>query len=278
MIERHTCTTVALAGKVLYLVRRKVPSRPLIGARFFLSLGALAFILSGCGGSDGGGALLRGEGPPPGAVCSGANSSAARQAVYVAAQGIDGSGCGTTTASACKTLQQGIDNCSAPGCAVFVRHGLYPTGATIKLKGGVSVYGSCRFDGEPARNYRTVVDAKPAAGTPAVSAEGVNSPTAFDSIVVMGKDETAGGTASIAMAVSNSKGLTLTGSVLVAGQGGDGGPVSPATAAAAENGGAGDTRFFTPGGPGPGGRSCDAGGVEGRGGNGSAPAPSRLRY
>lgn len=256
---------IALAAKVP--CRGKALCRPLMGARSLLSLSAFAFFLSGCGGG--------GESPPleeqsPAAICSGANSSGARQAVYVAAQGADGSGCGTTTAIACKTLQQGIDNCSAPGCAVFVRHGLYPTSATIRLREGVSVYGGCRFDGEPDRRYRTVVDAKPAAGTPAVSADSVNSPTAFDRIVVMGKDETANGTASIAMAVSNSKGLSLTRSVLVAGSGGDGGPVSPATAATAQNGGAGDTNSFTAGGQGPGGPSCDPGGAAGRGGDGSA--------
>ena len=47
-------------------VRGKVPSRPLIGARFFLSLGAIAFILSGCGGGDG-------SGGPVGANFSGAD-------------------------------------------------------------------------------------------------------------------------------------------------------------------------------------------------------------
>lgn len=245
-----------------------------MGARSLLSLSALAFFLSGCGG---GGKSPPSEKQPPAAICSGANSSLARQAVYVAAQGTDGSGCGTSAALACKTLQQGIDNCSAPGCAVFVRHGLYPTGATIKLRDGVSVYGGCLFDGEADRRYRTVIDAKPAPGTPAVIADGVNSATAFDSIVVMGKEETAGGTASIAMAVSNSKGLTLTRLVLVAGHGGDGGSAGPATAPLAQNGGGGDTSFFTPpGGQGPGGASCAPDGVAGRGGDGSARRTNTL--
>lgn len=194
----------------------------------------------------------------------------AHQAVYVAAQGADVSGCGTTTALACKTLQQGIQNCSAAGCAVFVRHGLYPTRATIRLKEGVSVYGGCRFDGEPDRSYRTVVDAKPAANTPAVSADSVNSPTAFDSVVVMGKDETAIGTASVAMAVTNSKGLSLTRSVLVAGSGGNGGVgVVPAPAPRGQAGSTSSPVFFVPGGQGRGGPSCDAGGA-GAGGDGSA--------
>ena len=258
-------------GQGAVSVRTKLRCGPSVGLRFFLSLGAFAFILPGCGGGDDGGRPPLGAEPPPGAVCSGANSSAARQAVYVAARGVDGNACGTTTASACKTLQQGIDNCSAPGCAVFVRHGLYPSAATIKLRDGVSVYGGCRFDGEPDGKYRTIVDAKPAAGTPAVSADGVNSPTAFDSIVVMGKNETADGAASIVMAVSNSKGLALKRSVFVAGRGGDGGHgATPAVAASGQTGSSADIGAgFVPGGQGPGGPSCDAGGA-GAGGDGSA--------
>ena len=73
-----------------------------MGARSLLSLGALAFFLSGCGG---GGESQLLEVQQPVALCSGAISSAARQAVFVAAQGVEGSDCGTTTATACKTLQ-----------------------------------------------------------------------------------------------------------------------------------------------------------------------------
>ena len=189
------------------------------GARSVLPLLVCACVLSAC--NDDGDAPGEGTGAPKAAaVCGATDSSAAPQAVFVSATGSDDSGCGTSTASACKSLQQGIDNCAAPGCAVFVRHGLYATSATIKLRDGISVHGSCRFDGEADRQYRTVLNAAPAPGTPAVGADGVNRPTVFDGFVVIGKDETAGGSASIAMAVSNSKGLTLTRSVLVAGRGG----------------------------------------------------------
>lgn len=204
------------------------------------------------------------------ALCGAADSSQVPQAVFVSTTGSDDGGCGTSTSRACKSLQQGIAHCATPGCAVFVRHGLYATRATVRLRDGVSVHGSCRFDGEADRQYRTVIDAAPAPGTPAVAADGVNSPTVFDGIVIIGKDESTGGTASIAMAVSHSKGLTLTRSVLVAGRGGDGAPVDPPPAGSAQGGGGGDTSSYSPGGQGPGGPSCDAGGTAGRGGAGSA--------
>ena len=237
-------------------------------ARSVLSLLVCACVLSACNGD--------GDGPGPGAeepklaVCGAAVSSAVPQAVFVSTTGSDDSGCGTTTASACKSLQQGIDNCAAPGCAVFVRHGLYATSATINLRNGISVHGSCRFDGEADHQYRTVINAAPAPGTAAVGAAGVSSPTLFDGIVVIGKDETASGSASIAMAVSNSNGLTLKRSVLVAGRGGDGAPAGQPSAGAAQGGGQGDASSFTAGGEGSGGPSCDAGGIAGRGGDGSA--------
>ncbi len=158
----------------------------------------------------------------PAAVCAGADLSGLKSVVYVKADGADGSFCGATTGNACKTIQQGINNCAAAGCGVLVRHGLYPTTATITLRDAVSLYGSCLFDGETDRQYRTMVQAGPASGTPAISASGINTPITVSGLVVIGKDETANGTASIAMAVSDSKGLTLIRSVLVAGKGSDG--------------------------------------------------------
>ena len=213
-------------------------SRPMRGARSVLPLLVCACVLSACN-DDGDGARLGAEAPKAAALCGVADSSTVPQAVFVSTTGSDDSGCGTSTASACQSLQQGIDNCAAPGCAVFVRHGLYATRATIKLRDGISVHGSCRFDGEADRRYRTVINAAPTPGTPAVGADGVNSPTLLDGIVVIGKDETAGGSASIAVAVSNSKGLTLTRTVIVAGRGGDGAPVGTPSTGAAQSGGAG---------------------------------------
>jgi hypothetical protein len=187
----------------------------------------LICLLAACSG----GSAIRQPGPVGGAsgapsalaaTCAGADLSGLKSAVYVKADGADGPSCGTTTGNACETIQQGIKNCAGAGCGVLVRHGLYPTTATITLRDSVSVYGSCLFDGETDHKYRTTIQASPAPGTPAISAGTINTPTTVSGLVVIGKDETANGTASIAMTVSNSKGLTLSHSVLAAGKGGDG--------------------------------------------------------
>lgn len=198
-------------------------------ARLSAPLIALTWLalIAGCVGvSEAGqqGAVGGASGAPaaPAAMCAGADLSELSSVVYVAADGADGLSCGTTTGNACKSIQQGIDNCAATGCGVLVRHGLYPTGATITLRDAVSLYGSCLFDGEADRKYRTTIQANPAPGMPAISAGGINAPTTVSGLVVIGKDETADGTASIAMAVSDSQGLTLTRSVLAAGKGGSG--------------------------------------------------------
>jgi hypothetical protein len=180
--------------------------------------------------SCGGGGSDNVQPPAPGirvgaeapAVCSGADLSKLTSSVYVSTQGTDSASCGQTTKTACQTIRQGIANCAASGCGVIARHGLYPTSATLALRDGVNVYGGCRFDGEADRRYRTVIRANPAPGLPALAASSINSATTVHGLVVIGKDETASGTASIAMTVSESTGLTLTGTLLWAGQGADG--------------------------------------------------------
>ena len=128
-----------------------------------------------------------------------------------------------------------------------MRHGRYQTNATIALKNGVSVYGGCSL-GESRNHFRTVIEANPPPGTPALSATNINSPTLVYGIVVVGKDETSNGTASIAMTVTDSKGLTLSQSVLAAGRGGDGA-------------GGGDTAQAQPGGGGNSGNGGSGGGA-----------------
>jgi hypothetical protein len=186
---------------------------------------AVGLLVVACGGSDG---------PPGGpnfgaldaASCPGADLSALTSSVYVSSLGTDADGCGQDTKSACATIAKGIAACADSGCGVLVRHGLYPTSATLNLRDGVNVHGSCRFDGEPDRRYRTTLQAQPAPGMPAVRAESIVKPTVFSSIVVVGKDETASGTASVAMVVKSSSGLTLTGTTIVAGTGGDAAPAA----------------------------------------------------
>ena len=187
---------------------------------------SMATLVLGCGGSTDArrdlGSHAFSAGVPGAAVCSGVDLSDVKTAVHVAPDGVDSAACGSTSATACKTVQQGIGNCGVAGCAVLVRHGLYPTAATIQLRNGVSVYGGCRFGGEPNRLYRSTIAANPPPGMPAIEAQAINSPTTVHGLVVIAKDETTSGSPSIAMAVSNSRGLALTGMVLIAGKGGDG--------------------------------------------------------
>jgi hypothetical protein len=196
------------------------------------------------------------------ASCPNADLAGYKALVYVAASGADSDSCGDKPASACASLAKGIARCGVAGCAVLVQHGLYPTTASLSLRDAVSVHGSCRFGDEPERHYRTVVAASPAVGTPAIDASGINSATALTGLVVLGKPESAPGEASIAMRVSASKGLTMTGVTLVAGRGGDGAPGVSRIGGPGGNGGQAD-------GLAPGGQACPSGQPV-MGGNGGA--------
>ena len=194
-------------------------------------LGAVAAaLLNSCGGGDGPNDPPSGPivgGPLNATSCPGADLSLLSSMVYVSSLGTDADGCGKDSASACATIGKGIAACADSGCGVLVRHGLYPTSATLDLRDGVNVHGSCRFDGEPGRRYRTTLQAQPSPGMPAVRAKSIGKPTVFSGIVIVGKDEMASGTASVAMAVQSSSGLTLTGTTIVAGTGGNAFPAAP---------------------------------------------------
>ena len=170
------------------------------------------------------------QGAPQGPTCGTADLSRLGAAIYVAPAGTDSPTCGEP-ASPCATIQLGIDRCASPGCSVLVRYGRYATNAPIALKNGVNVYGGCLFADaatfDPAAvHYRSIVDASPPAGTPAVQADAINTPTLVWGLAVLGKIETAAGAASIAMAANNSSGLSVQNVSLVAGKGGDGGSAS----------------------------------------------------
>lgn len=196
--------------------------------RALLGAAATALLIS-CGGGGDNSPSAPSNGPIVGApldatACASADLSALTSMVYVSALGADSDVCGASSKNACATIAKGIAACADSGCAVLVRHGLYQTRATLDLRDGVNVHGSCRFDGEPNRRYRSTILAHPAAGTPAVRAASINQPTVFSGFVVIGKDETASSTASIAMAVKSSQGLTLMGTTIVAGRAGDAAP------------------------------------------------------
>jgi hypothetical protein len=236
----------------------------------FLSFPHLFFILfaalQGCGGESQQEATAPIRAEAPLAACPGASLAAQASVIYVASGGVDSDNCGGTPAAPCASIGAGIARCGVAGCAVAVRHGLYPTTAPIVLRDAVSVHGSCRFGDEAERFYRTVVAAAPPPGEPAIVAASINSATALTGVVVIANDGSTPGEASVAMRVSASRGLTLAAVTLAAGRGADGaaGAGSPGGP-----GGAGGSPA-TPSGIGIGGAACpsSAAATAGTGGSG----------
>ena len=202
--------------------------------------------------------------PPVG--CGDADLSGLSERIYVSPTGADTPTCGLAVVSACASIAKGIAACGPSGCGVLVRYGRYQAEATIALRDGVNVYGGCVFEG-PSRGYRTLIQARPAPGTPAISAVSINKPTTVHGIVVIGKNETAAGTASIAMTVTNSTGLTLVNCVLDAGNAGNG---SPGGTTQGQPGGGGSSGGANGGGGGGAGQNCPSNRASsaGDGGNG----------
>ncbi len=201
-------------------------------------------LIAGCGG----GSRSAQPGPLGGAStaasCPGVDA-AELSAVYVSTQGNDAGFCGIPgLGTPCKTIARARSLAESFGYrAIVLRHGLYQTTETIALNNKVGgLYGSCLFDGEPDRKYRTVIQANPAPGTPAITVDGVNA--TVTGLVVIGTDETASG-ASIAMTAGNAS-VTLGRTVLVAGTGGPGAARPPVPSTASVRVG-GDV-CYTPGG------------------------------
>jgi hypothetical protein len=183
-------------------------------------------------------------GPEVQTTCGSASVAGLNNVIYVALNGTNNATCGTAAVSACATIQQGIDRCSGAGCAVLVHYGRYPATLTITLKDGVSVYGGCHFPADGAvdavaANYRTLIDAKPASGTPAISGESINTPTVVSGLAVLSAPATGLSSPAIVMVANKSKGLTLSNSSLIAGTGIDGGPLQPGATSPGGSGGPG---------------------------------------
>jgi hypothetical protein len=177
-------------------------------------------LIGGCGGGSEAGQPGQAVGAPTAVSCPGVDA-AELSAVYVSTQGNDAGLCGIPgLGTPCKTIARALSLAESFGYrAIVLRHGLYQTTETIALNNKVGgLYGSCLFGGEPDRKYRTVIQANPAPGTPAISVDGVNA--TVTGLVVIGKDETASG-ASIAMTAGNAS-VTLGRTVLVANNGGPG--------------------------------------------------------
>jgi hypothetical protein len=221
-------------------------STPAVRQLSWLALLALA----GCGsGSQDSGRLA----DAPAVLCPYGDAGTASNVIFVSPNGSDSDNCGGG-ATACATIAAAIARCGVANCAVAVRHGLYPITETIVLRDAVSVHGSCRFGDEPDYHYRTVIEASPRAGMPAIDAEGINSNTIISGLLVLGKDETAPGEASVGMRVNASKGLTLAAVTLASGTGGDGAAGKSANGGTGGNGEA--PRFASTADNAPGGIAC----------------------
>ncbi|HEX8885654.1 MAG TPA: hypothetical protein VF797_14280, partial [Noviherbaspirillum sp.] len=224
-------------------------SIPAVRRLFWLTLLALA----GCGsGPDSQDSARRVDAPA--VLCPYGDAGTASAVILVSPDGSDSDSCGGSAETACTTIAAAIARCSIAGCAVAVRHGLYPITETIVLRDAVSVHGSCRFGDEPDYHYRTVIEAAPPAGMPAIDANGINSNTIISGLLVLGKDETKPGEASVAMRVNASKGLMLAAVTLASGSGGDGAAGQSTDGGPGGNGEA--PRFAKTFDNAPGGRAC----------------------
>lgn len=163
-------------------------------------------------------------------TCAGADVSKLANKIYVSPEGTDGDNCGREPGSACKTIHQGIKNCKGEGCSVLARYGTYGPSTPIDLVDGVSIYGGCTSEDDD-RKYRSII-----LGHPAIRANSINKPTTLHGFVIIGTSASTPGDASVAMAISNSKGLTLSRDVIASGKGGDGGNGAYADGGAGEGG------------------------------------------
>ncbi|WP_194713423.1 hypothetical protein [Noviherbaspirillum soli] len=239
-------------------------STPAVRRLFWLALVALA----GCGsGTDSRDSARQADAPA--VLCPYGDAGNASAVILVSPDGSDSDSCGGSAETACATISAAIARCSVADCAVAVRHGLYPITQTIVLRDAVSVHGSCRFGDEPDHHYRTVIEAAPPAGMPAIDANAINSSTIISGLLVLGKDETAPGEASVGMRVSASKGLTLAAVTLASGTGGDGAAGKGANGGTGGNGEA--PRFASTADNAPGGLACpgEPSQATGRGGLGT---------
>jgi hypothetical protein len=193
--------------------------------------------------------------------CANADLSKLTKVVYVSPIGSDGKGCGQSTISPCKTIQQGITNCTGEACGVLVRYGLYNTGNPVTLADGVSLYGSCLFD-ETSYQYRSTI-----VGNPAIQAKGIKKPTVIHGFVILGSSAVHTAEASVGLMVSDSSGLILTHNVVASGAGASGSAGAYADGSGGENGG-----YASGNAGGGGGRACPSNppsGSEGGGGRGA---------
>ena len=252
------------------------PVMTVIGSAWRRAALLAALTLAACGGGSSGDdapASHPGLGATAPPRCGTADLSTATLRKYVSTEGVDSATCGDTTATACRTVEQGIERCGGiTACSVLVRWGDYDlTG--LRLRDQVSVIGGCRFDGEADRKQRTVLYGPP--NRPAIEAAGLRSTLLLHGLTVLAGDGLpSGGAPSVAMTMTDvSAKLTLHATRLIAGKGSAGRPGADAAAAAPGGDGSSadivNTLSVVPAGAG--GAACPSAysGPLGHGGNGS---------
>jgi hypothetical protein len=185
--------------------------------------------------------------------------------IYVATTGSDSATCGASEATACQTLQQGVNRCAGTrNCIVVARHGIYSVAAPVTVSNSMQLFGSCSFNGEKPNRYRTIVRGLPVFS---IAANGGNVQIAGFTILA---NDAAPGNASIALTVDSSV-LVLDQNMIVSGVGGPGERGVDAADSKQANNGKGVPTGSTAGGLGGPGVACaDPGrGMSGYGGSGA---------
>jgi len=146
--------------------------------------------------------------------------STADSSIYVSPQGTDSATCGSTYASACETVSEGITRCAASGgsCDVLIDYGKYTPSSSLVLANNVSLVGGY-VQGQPSSSYQSTILA-PAGGAPAISGgSGVSSGLA--NLIVIGTPSTSADAASVTMQFNSMAGLIMTNVNVQAGTGTD---------------------------------------------------------
>jgi len=122
--------------------------------------------------------------------------------------GTDSGTCGATYANACKTISQGITNCSAIGtpCNVLIEYGIYPQTTTLALASGVSLIGGY-VGGAPSSQYQSSLTG-PTNGSPVISGQNLNM--TLTNLMINGKSSTIANQAAVAVTLSSTTGTGIT--------------------------------------------------------------------
>ncbi|MBW7885794.1 MAG: hypothetical protein H3C34_24820, partial [Caldilineaceae bacterium] len=170
---------------------------------------------------------------PESIACGSADLTQLQTYIYVAPAGNDSDTCGSSSATACASIAQGIDRCSGRQCGVLVAWGRYKLTQTIQLRDGVDLYGGCLPTSKANTTDFSLITA-PENGLPAVNADGIWLPTVLQGFQIEATPVTDNtGRPSIAVMVTDSDNLLVWDTKIIAsngGRGADGGNGLPGAA------------------------------------------------